>query len=160
MRALVRWLAQRREYRISLAARHHLEEFLVRLRGLGADERGIVAAQTAHYLRHFQSSYIDLLYPSLALRYWPNIESQISAAIVEMQKNGREALVPGLMVWTHTLRAQSRIELLLQAKEMWRIVESGFDRAVIEAATFELLTGQLLIFDHRHLAVPEGFASD
>lgn len=156
------WLAHRRQQRASLLARRDLDEFLLQLRGLGAAERGLVAAQAADFCRFMYGRGLDLRWPALALQVHPTVETEIAQTIVEQQQRGRGLALPGPMVWAHTLRAINRLELMAGAKEMWCIVARGFDRAELAAIeyNFAMQGGHVLKVKPEFLVIPRDFETD
>jgi hypothetical protein len=152
------WIKRKIDRRVSDQAADELNQFLIRIEGLDNKELGLVAAQAADVCaRMHAEAGIDLLNPVAVIAESPHLGMKITSTVINMQKKGMQATVPGMMVWMHTLRAEDRLELRHAAKEMWRVIARGFPHAELAAFEFETLTGLRLEIDDDFLRVPNGF---
>jgi hypothetical protein len=120
------WVRKKTDRWVSNRATDELNQFLIRLKGMSDEELGLVAAQAAHTSAAMSEAGIDLQDPHATLLTHPRILSDLTTAVIELQKRGRQVQAPGLLVWVHTLRAVARLELRYLAKEMWRQIARGF----------------------------------
>lgn len=142
--------------RVTAAATAEITQFVLMLRGYDIRELALVAAQAADVRGKMIAHGIDLTFPQLAIMQWPQLLGRVTQGIIDLQTAGEPFRAPGLMVWCHTLRAEQRPEIRYLAKEMWALLEKGFDAADEAARGFEEVTGYRLQ-PAACLLVPEGY---
>lgn len=142
--------------RATKAAEREIEQFLQILDGFDDHELALVAAQAADVCGHLYARGIEVRSPQLASLEWPTLLRDLTSGAIEMRERGEPFRVPGVMVWVHTMRAEQRPEIRRRAKEMWALVERGFEGADRAAFEFETSTGYRLQPDG-FLFVPEGY---
>ena len=117
-----------------------LSSFVDNLRAADGSELGMVVACATNWRHELGQDGWDLLEPSLCLATDPMITFRLTKAIQKLQHDGRPELAVGLMVWVHTLRASTRLQLRSLGRDMWRELSRGFPH-VDEAAvgTFRIM---------------------
>jgi hypothetical protein len=121
------------------------------------EELGLVAAQVARTSAAMNEEGIDLHDPHATLLKRPRILWDLTTAVIELQKQGRQVQAPGLLVWVHTLRAEARLELRYLAKEMWQQLERGFPSAEDAAVQYASIFGGEWRTIDRFLRIPKHF---
>ena len=110
-----------------------LKSFVENLRAADGSELGMVVACATNWRHELRQDGWDLLAPSLCLATDPMITFRLIKAIQKLQHDDRPELAVGLMVWVHTLRALTRLQLRSLGRDMWRELSRGFPH-VDEAA--------------------------
>lgn len=134
--------------------------FVKRLSVIDGGELGMVVALATDRRHAFRDAYgIDLSYPSLALGMDRNIAITLGGLIRDSQKQKNYPMAAAFMVWIHTIRACTAIDLRGAGRGMWRQLERGFPYAVDARWNYFDVTGDLLNiegFDQ----FPEGLTPD
>lgn len=68
----------------------------------------------------------DLLDPMMAMMRDRHLAIKINALIRQKQKQGDFHSAAGLMIWLHTLRAGTSLDLRSSGREMWRELQRAF----------------------------------
>lgn len=107
--------------------KRELEEFVSRLRAMDSSEIGMIVACATHH-RHFlaETRNWDLLEPVLTEMQEPTLAIQLGQYLRALQKAGRPELAAGYMVWLHTVRAASSLDLRDLGRQMWKELARGF----------------------------------
>jgi len=151
------WWAARRERRISEQANHEISEFFAALKGLDATELALVAAQTADASSRLSAMGFDMSKPTLISMRSPTLVVTLTGIMLKLQQDGKSHLAPGWFVWCHTLRSEQRPALRYLAKQIWALVERGFEDAELAAFEFETATGTHLNVEEKYLCIPAGY---
>lgn len=122
--------------------RKELTDFVQNLRAMDGTEIGMVLAMATAYRHDLARRGVDLLQPAILLAADPGITFTLARTIQQHQKHGEMSLSAALMVWVHTLRATSRLELRQLGRDMWRELERGFPHAIENSMSLMALTGQ------------------
>jgi len=117
------WFARKVNNWASKRQRKDLEDFLLRLRAMDGEEIGHLVAVATHVRHKIEAKGHSLLDP---LSNEPWITAGLSKHTVQLQKEGDLVTAAGLMVWVHTLRAGSHLEIRQLGRNMWRELERGF----------------------------------
>lgn len=126
------------------AAEKDIERFLKSLRGAGIEELATIVVTATHWRNVFAERGINLLDPMEAERKKPDLGLLINKLLREVQKE-KPAMVTGLMVWLHSVRAANIPEIRKQGRELWAELARAFDQAPEKVAILEPLAGMPLL---------------
>jgi hypothetical protein len=104
----------------------------------------------------------NLLKPRAALVSNPQILWQITEAVIQLQKAGRQGEAPGFHLWGFTLRAVLMPEQQPRMKEIWTLIQkAGFLYWSEVEATYSSICGVPLAKDNLLFRrIPEGFGDE
>lgn len=141
---MVGWFARKFDKWASGKQASEFIEFLKRLRAMDGEELGLVVA-LATDRRHILEADGHLVSdPTIYVAANPDFTFQLSRATIQHQKQGNLVLAAALMVWIHTLRAGTRLELRQYGRDMWRELQRGFPYVEQAALDAEHLFGKRL----------------
>lgn len=103
-----------------------MDDFTNKLSVVDAKEIGFVMAIALHWRNQLALEGLDLLKPQVVLVQAPNTKWKILQLIRKLQRDGEPSFAAGLMVWLHTLRAVSHLELRGHGRRMWAQLQRGF----------------------------------
>jgi len=143
-------------------ARGELSEFLARIMEADGPVLGLTAVQAADVAARLYADTdgeLDLRSPRAALASRPALLYELTEAVIQLQKAGRQSEAPGTMVWVNTLRAELMPELRPSVAEMSSMIGGrGFLYAAEEATRYEEKTGRSLSnYNIIFQVVPEGY---
>jgi hypothetical protein len=138
-----------------------LSEFLTRMRQVDGPALGMAAVQAADVAARLYADTdgkIDLRSPRAALASRPALLTELTEAVIQLQKAGHQFEAPGTIIWVNTLRAELMPELRPSVKQMWSLISRGGLFYVAEEATrYEEKTGRSLSNNNIIFrVVPEG----
>jgi len=114
-----------------------ISSFTAQLRQMDADEIGMVVALATDTRNRLEDVGFLLGDPIGAFTVDPETPSVLNEMIRTLQAEGRLQEAAAVMVWLHTSRVGTRLELRPLAREMWRQLERGFPHA--EEASMTLM---------------------
>lgn len=154
------WLSNKVLGWATRSQRAELAEFISRLHAMDGSEIGLIVACATNH-RHVLATHNgwDLLNPATLEIADPMIALKLGDIVRSLQGKGRPELAAGTMVWLHTVRAASNLDLRQSGREMWRELSRGFDHAEEAAVDFATLTGH--VFDtHGYDTFPAGLTPE
>ncbi|MGJ3230264.1 MAG: hypothetical protein ACFE0P_00530 [Oceanicaulis sp.] len=127
--------------------RREIENWVDALRGSDDEELGALVAQAADYRHHFLEQGVDVLRPAYEIERDPLLIMKLSRQVEQLQRMGKQAAAPGLMIWVHSFRAMQTPEIRFLGREMWRHLARG--HPFTERAAYDLadMTGIELRID-------------
>jgi hypothetical protein len=142
-----------------------VSEFLKRMMEAPGTALGMTAVQAAEVATRLYTDTdgeIDLRSPRAALALRPVLLTELTEAVIQLQRAGRQFEAAGTILWACTLRAERFPELRSSVKRMWSLISEGGFPFVEEAATlYEEKTKHSLPNDiiqrARYFTVPESF---
>jgi hypothetical protein len=137
---------------------NEMSDFVSKLESMDGEDIGFVLAMAAHY-RNGLSSGQELMNPIAFAAINPTAALQLNRAIRDLQKHGRQSEAAGVMIWLHTTRAASSLELRGLGRKMWRELERGFSHVGKGAAIFFNMTGIILDVENAN-RFPEGLTPE
>lgn len=124
--------------------RKELKEFVEALRAMDAQELGLPIALATNFRNAMRQQGVDLSDPAMLVNLNPGIVFEISRKVSPLQKAGRTIEAVPLIIWVHSLRGVTRLELRGLAREMWRQLQRGFKYVDEAASDYAALTGEEL----------------
>lgn len=122
-----------------------LETWLGMLRAMNSDEIGAVVAIATHIRHGLEKTYlVNLLDPVVTASLSPNLVFTLHKWIKEYQSRGDRSSAAGVMVWLHTIRCGTSLELRQHGRELWRELQRGFPFAVASAQGIYSISGVML----------------
>jgi vacuolar-type H+-ATPase subunit D/Vma8 len=138
-----------------------LSEFLARITEVDGRVLGMAAVQAADVAARLYadtSGEVDLRSPRAALAVQPALLTELTEAVIELQKADRQFEALGPIIWVNTLRAELIPELRPLVKQMWSLIDKGGFPFVVEAAKlYEDKTGRSMQDNILFQAIPEDF---
>lgn len=133
-----------------------LTAFNSALRGMDGAEVGLVVALAADVRNALVESTGDnLLYPTMVTMRNPSYILTLTKGIKELQKAGHNPRAAAVMVWAHTVRGITDVEVRHHARAMWDQLSRGFPHAHSAAIDYYMLTNEDLNI-YLHDQYPEG----
>lgn len=112
-------------------------DYLAKIRVMDSDEIAGIVVMVAQFREQFIATEgIDLIEPAIALHLRPDLALEIGAIIRDCQRNGGKTYASGVMVWLHSVRAQTSLEVRSVVRRIWGELERGFPFA--EAMAHEM----------------------
>lgn len=122
--------------------RREIASFVTNMRAMDGAEIGLVAACANHQrLLILEAKGWDLRYPALLADHPANVPLVIGNVIRDLQRQGKQPLAAGMMVWLHTVRSMQWLELRQLGRDMWGELARGFPYVEESANSFFELTG-------------------
>lgn len=106
------------------------KSFLQNLKVMDGSELGLVVALATHYRNDWLDKGTDVSRPIQLQATDPMFVTAIISEIKKLQNNNMQHLVPGLMVWVHSLRAGNDLKLRGVVRQIWGELERGFAHVV------------------------------
>lgn len=101
-------------------------DFASRLKSMNSDELGMPLALTLEAAQMaLEDRNIDVFDPFSAISIDPAASLFFSQMVIKLQKDGRNELAPGAMVWAHTLRATMNHKSRNIVREIWSELNRG-----------------------------------
>lgn len=136
------WLANKFSSWAVKTQKAELEAFINNLKGLDSHEISSIVALATDGRHKLEEMYgWDFLDPVLLEASDPYVTMKINQLIRQMQKQGDTVDAAALMVWLHTLRSATTLELRMLGRELWRQLERGFATCVDTAADMSEVIG-------------------
>lgn len=143
------------------AAASELSEFLAKIIEVDGPVLGMAAVQAADVAARLYADTdgeVDLRLPRAALAAQPGLLTELTEAVIQLQKAGRQFEAVGPIIWVNTLRAELIPELRPLVKQMWSLIDNeGFIFVAAAEAQYEKVTGRSLQNNIFFRTVPEGF---
>jgi len=115
------------------------EDFLSRMKSMNDDELGWPTALTFEAAKMvMEDRSVDVFDPYVAVHMDPEVTFYLSNMVGQLQKMGRQAVCPGVMVWVHTLRSASNHKVRNLVRKIWSELKRGEPYA--EDARHELMS--------------------
>jgi len=142
---MISWL-ERKIYSWGIAKqRKELETWLNLLISMNSDEIGALVAGATHMRHGLEKTYhVNLLDPIVTSTVEPDLIFKLHGLIKEYQSRGDNASAASVMVWLHTLRCGTSLELRQLGRSLWRELERGFQFVDASAQNIYNLSGMLL----------------
>lgn len=106
--------------------KREIQEFIDKLKVLDSDDIGMVVAYASHYKNQLEQDGHEVTDPIVYYTINPDFNIELGSYIEELQKTGKLQDAAALMVWAHTMRAGSCLELRGLGRQMWKELERGF----------------------------------
>jgi hypothetical protein len=105
-------------------------DYLNKLEIMDSDEIAGIVVMAAQFREQFiATDGIDLIEPALALHLKPNLALEIGSIIRDLQRVNAKSYAAGVMVWLHSVRAQTSLEVRAVVRRIWGELERGFPYA-------------------------------
>lgn len=114
-----------------------ISSFTAQLSQMDGDEIGLVVALATDTRNRLEDAGFLLSDPIAAYTVDPETPSALKEMIRTLQAEGRLQEAAALMVWLHTSRVGTRLELRPLARQMWGQLERGFPH--VEEASMALM---------------------
>jgi hypothetical protein len=153
------WFARKFDKWAAKSQTEQMSEFITGLRSADGEELGLVVAIATHLRNGMEEKGLIISDPIVFTSTHPYFTYEMSKTVIKLQKEGKLQLAAGWMVWVHTLRAGTRLELRQFGRDMWRELARGFPHVETAAITWGALQGVEL--DTRGAAeFPKGLTPD
>ncbi|MGD9740028.1 MAG: hypothetical protein AB7O56_07515 [Bauldia sp.] len=133
--------------------------FTTRLRNIDASEVGFIVAVATDVRHHLRAELqVDLLHPAASIFIRPDLGGLLFAQIKELQRAGTMmslSAASGFMVWIHTVRSFTNIDLRPRGRELWVALARGFPHAEMAAIQHFRLAAMELNIDNFD-QIPDG----
>jgi hypothetical protein len=156
---MFKWMKRKAELAIVKSAKEDIDRFISMVRGISAEEVGLVVATATHYRNALAKEGIDLLHPMKAEELDPAIAVKIRRAITAAQKED-PAGATGWMVWLHTLRAANILEIRFEGRLLWSELSRGFPHVEHQANEFALFFLNHPLEIDGYGSIPQGLEPD
>jgi hypothetical protein len=140
----VGWFSRKVENWASNNMRQELESFIASLRAMDGSEIGIVVAMATHLRHQLESMGHMPMDPIVYVAVNPRFPLLLSQTIGDFQKQERFRDAAALLIWAHSARAGSRLELRALGRELWRELARGFPHVEDGARSVAEMTGSRL----------------
>jgi hypothetical protein len=108
-----------------------LEQFTARLSAMDSYEIGMIVAVATDRRHKLGELYgWDMLDPLSVEKLDPYAAVKLSRIIKQVQSDGHTIVAAGLMVWIHTLRAGTSLDLRILGRRLWSQLSRGFPHAI------------------------------
>jgi hypothetical protein len=124
---------------------------------MDGSEIGLVVALATDFRNEMEAAGCPLSDPIVYASLDPGFTFGLSKQVVRLQKAGCFQDAAALMVWVHTMRAASRLELRQLGRELWTELARGFPHVVDGARIVKKFQSRSV--DVRNAdAFPKGFS--
>lgn len=122
--------------------RAEMSQFADFLSAMDGKEIGMVVACATHVRHQLENEGTMLLFPQLEIQKDPMVTARLSRMVEIMQKEKRPRDAAAVMVWVHTLRAMSCLELRMLGRKIWKELSRGFPHVEWAADVVEEMVGK------------------
>ena len=141
---MLSWFKRKAQKKITATFEDEINRFILGLQGGSASEVGSIVAVANHCRNHLEKIYgWNLDYPNLVAQADFVAAVTLRRMIGELQEQN-SVLVPGLMVWLHSIRASQTAEIRVRGRAMWAQLSRGIPHAVQAASEMSSLTGVII----------------
>ena len=124
-----------------------LRKFIAILSSMDGSELGLVVAMSTDARNLYASAGKNFLEPLLLGTQDPMFTFKLVGDIKKLQKQNNPSGAASLMIWAHTMRASTSLELRPLGRQMWKELQRGFPHAEMASYEHRLLTGMALNID-------------
>ncbi len=123
---IMNWLFRFLENRTIRMQREDINSFNAALSTISDVEMGELAA-ISHFIKiGLKEAGNDPMLPFEAVIRNGELPTNLAKTVILYKKQGNHIVAAGFSVWTHTIRAALRPELLPEARGMWKHLSRGF----------------------------------
>lgn len=119
-------------------------EFINGLAVMDSDEISVILVHTLDFRNDILVLGPDLFYPAVILNEEPMFTFKMSSRLKEFQSKGNYATATAMMVWIHTFRAMTELELRPYGRRLWAELSRGFSGVDEARSQIHDMTGKYL----------------
>ncbi|PHR17864.1 MAG: hypothetical protein COA41_11230 [Sphingopyxis sp.] len=136
-----------------------LQSFVEQLRSMDGQDLGMILAVATDSRIKLERQGFRLMDPIVDAPTDPGAAVRLNSIIRGLQAEGKFPEAASVMVWLHTIRVGTNIQLRQVAREMWRELTRGMPH--VHAASLDLMrSGSKAIFVDGYEQYPAGLAPD